>query len=523
MSTSPFTPENQVNLHNSKHNFCDPFNTQNNNSNNYHTLCNEKNSEMQFNEYKEIKISEKSKPTLLDEILDNYGYKFQIIKVIVLSVLLYYLSSYMIYHLSCYLLIVKREFHISDDLLTVLACLGFGFKALGCFLTGQMTKIFARKSLLSLSILILLLLNIFLAFFFKLWVYFIFLIVGCFIAGILDPLNIDVLCESLPITFRGFFLCFTYTGFPLNICIQYFLITNYSEGDVTDINLVLHINTAIIILIFILIFGFFRDSARHQLIKENYKEAYEILNNLTEAPLTDEAKELIKKQSCKGNRIIHEESLKNIFSPVYIRTTILFIFLNFSYNCMTDGVSYILNLILLDSIPDSDEKKISYDGMILYFYGMTSYLLCGIVTEISCLGRKFGLAFCSFLVCLFSVLFILNPQNYFPWITLLILSTNSTTSLSISFVSESYPTKIRDVSQGFMNSIANTGSLVGQFVFIILYKISKTKTTFIYMIMNSLVCIVLVFFIKNEMYRKPLDNIYEGVQSETDEEKKSNS
>jgi len=417
----------------------------------------------------------------------------------------------MIYHVSCYLLIVKKEFNLTDDMLTIIACVGFFSKAIGCLLTGPTTNMISRRSLLLFNILILIGLNIFLTFFWKLWAYFIFLIIGCYIAGNIDPLNIDVLCESLPIKFRGFFLCFSYTGFPLNICVQYFLINSYSKQNDTEIKTIMHVNSLIIIGIFIIMIAFFKDSVRHQLIKENFDNAYYMLDKMSENPLSQDDKKLIKYQSYKGNKVIQEASIKEIFTPNYLNTTLLFICLNFSFNSMTDGVSFVLNLILFDFIPNSDEQKISQEGLKLYLYGLFAYVFCGILTEIPIIKRKLGLFITSAMILTFSLLFFFNSYNYFWWLNFLLIACNASTSLSISFVSESYPTKIRDTSQGFMNSIANFGSLVGQLIFMSLYNISKTNTTLIYSMVSSSICMFLVFFVKKEMHRKPLDQ-YEEVE-----------
>jgi len=447
----------------------------------------------------------KTNLSLLDKILVEYGYRYQIIKVIIGSILLSFLSSYMIYHVSCFLLVIKKEFELNDEMLTLLACIGFFFKSMGCLLTGYQTNVISRRSLLLIDILILLVLNIGLTLIWNIWAYFVFLILGCFIAGNIDPINIDVLCESLPIKFRGFFLCFSYTGFPLNIFLQYFLINFFSEADNTQIKNILHLNSLVILLIFILMLVFFKDSIRHQLIKEKYETAFEMLNKLIKNPLSNEEKELIKIQCKNGNKEIQNASIKEIFSPLYLATTLLFICLNFSYNSMTDGMSFVLNLILSDFIQNFDEKKISHEGMKLYLVGLFAYAVCGILTEIPFIKRKFGLFITSAMILNFSVLFFLNAENYFWWLAFLLFFCNASTSLSISFVSESYPTKIRDVSQGFMNSVANIGSLAGQLIFMNLYHISKANTTLIYTMINSFICIFLILLIKKEMYSKPLD------------------
>lgn len=503
-------------IHNDKHSI----------TNKHYSESDEKNGEINSNESgnkRNVLIEEILKPTLLDEILNRYGYKFHMIRVIVLSVLLYYLSSYTTYHFSGYMIIIKREFKISNNNISLLGCLAFGFKILGCLFAEEMTKFLSRKILVIYSILILFFLNIFLAFVFQLWVYIVFLIFGCFIAGILDPLNISILCESLPIRFRGFFLCSTYTGFILSQLFQYILITNFSQGNSTDINIILYINSIIILLIFVLLLVFFRDSARHQLTQENYKEAYETIKDFKEKPLTLEEKKIIKSQSALGNKIIHETNLKIIFSSAYIRRTIIFIILSFSYNCMLDGFTDIINIILKDNIQNSNEEIISHKAMVIEIFGLITYISCGFITEITFIGRKLALIISSLLIIVVSIIFLLYPLAYFPILIILNIITSWPGSLLMAFVSESYPTKIRDISQSFINAVCNFGSFTGQLIFIQMYNIYKIKFTSTFAVVNSIICIIIVFFLKNETNGKPLDNLLESVQScdDTDSENSS--
>ena len=453
----------------------------------------------------------KPKKVLLDKILEEYGYKQEIIIVIICSILLYFLSSYYIYHVSCYFLIIKNEFEISENYITVITCFGFFFKSLGCFLVGFSTHLLTRKQIILINLCILFCLNLFMTFKFALWNYIIFVLVGCFVSGNLDPINIDVLCEFLPIKFRGFFLCFTYTGFALSQLVQYFLINFYTVGNKTDIKQVLFLNNRLLSFILFFVFIFFKNSPRNYLIKQQYTDAFKILNKLTDIPLTEEEKQQIIKETDLGSDSIHEESIKEIFSENYLKTTLIFIILNFSYNSMTDGLSITLNLILEEYIPESNESKISFEGMLIYLFGLFTYFFCGILTEIDIIKRKFGLFICSSILISNSFLIHIFPSNYLMWLTLIILATNSTTSLSISFVSESYPSKIRDMSQGFMNSVANFGSLVGQLIFMALYNKGRTISVLNYTIFNSVICMFLIFLITKDMHKKPLDSIKENI------------
>ena len=72
------------------------------------------------------------------------------------------------------------------------------------------------------------------------------------------------------------------------------------------------------------------------------------------------------------------------------------------------------------------------------------------------------------------------------------------------FISETYPSKIRDASQGYFNAIMNFGALLGQTVFLSIYKLYENFAInlLIFLILFSF---VLFFFMKNETKGRALD------------------
>jgi len=384
-------------------------------------------------------------------------------------------------------------------------------KILGCFFSGYLLKIIDRRSLILISNIATLLMNILINCHLNTFTYSVFILIGSYFSGILDPINIDVLCESLPIKFRGFFLCFTYTGFAISTFLQYFLIWCFSKNNSNETNmiLVLLINSLLILSIGIFSYFFYDDTARHLIIGKENEKAFQILEKYKKNPLTYEEKKTITKQILKSNEKIGEANLKEIFQGKYLRITILFIFMNVLSNSNSDGMSFVSNDITVENIPGANEAKVSSIGMKCSSFQLFSYLFAGILSETPFLGSKYGLIVCAFFSAFFSFLYLINSKNFVIWIGLNQLIINSYVSLSISFVSESYPTKIRDLSQGFMNSMANLGSLLGQSIYSLLYYHYKSNILMVIGIINGFLMIFVVYFVKQETQDKPLDTIFE--------------
>jgi MFS family permease len=454
---------------------------------------------------------------LIDKIINNYGYKIRTIAIIFNSIFLYMISSYIIYHLAAYNIIFLNLFQVSEETLLFLGTISYFMKGLGCFFSGYLSSCFSRKFLVLFSIIGVLLLNIMIYLKLNIHTYFVFIIIGSFFSGIIDPINIDVLCETLPMKLRGFFLCFTYTGFTINVFTQYYLIWFFSK-DTVEIENILICNSVAILFIVIYNIYIFQDSARHLAIKNQYEKTFIILDKYKSIPLTEEEKNIIKYQINNGNKNIRKLSIKEIFQNSYFKSSILFILMNFLSNFFNDGVVFVLNSIIIEKIPDANDEKISSIGLNIYIFVLFANLFAGILSDTPFLKRKNGLIICGFLSGLFSFMFLINVSNFMYWLGFIILSTNAYLSLSISFVSESYPTKIRDLSQGFMNTIANIGSLVGQFFYKFIFGLYNSKSLMYTGLINSIIMIIIILFVSNETYLKPLDISNSEYVSDSDNE-----
>jgi sugar phosphate permease len=456
----------------------------------------------------------------LDNIINNYGYGYRTILIIINSILLFIASSYIIYHLSVFNFILSSQSKISKNTLGVLGTLAYTMKILGCFFSGFLLKIMKRKTLILISITSTLFMNILININLSPVTYTIFILVGSYFSGNIDPINIDILCESLPIRLRGFFICLSYTGFALSSFMQFFFIWCLTKKDSneTNMNLVILINSIIIILIGIFTYFIFDDSVRNLIIKKENEEAFKSLEKYYDKEKTylkKEEKDFIIKQVLKSNEIIQEEGLNEIFKGNYLQITIIFIIMNILSNSYVDGNSFISNDITIENIPKANESSISKYGMVNYFFQLFAYVLAGTLAELPLIGRKYGLLICGIFTGLFSFIYLVNRENFIIWIGFGQLFGNAYVALSISFASETYPTKVRDIGQGFINSMANLGSLIGQISYNEIYTIHKSKTTMIIGIISSLLMAFVMCFVRGETKNKPLDsNMEEKVSNE---------
>jgi len=454
---------------------------------------------------------EKDEIKLLDKIISEYGYRFQIIKIIIISIFLNFITSFVIYHVSSYLLVIEKELKTEttmsqENLGIMLSCICYSFRAFGCFTFIFIVKSFSRRTLIFFSLSIIFSLNVLITIKLNLWTYLAFLIFGCFCAGIIDPITLDVLCESLPIRLRGFFMCLYSLGAPLSQTSQFIFLKIIYDESKNNFQMVLLTGTLLILLLIILIIIFFEDSPRNLIVTEDLSRAYSQLEKMQNPPrsLTDSEKNTLYTQIHYGLNNLVIKDFSSIFSPLFLRTTLIFIGIIICFKSVDDGISAVLTLYLQKILGTSDQKLIGLDGTKIYLISSLAPLLSGVLIEIKFLGRKFTLMITAVLLLISYFLFHVNLSNYILWLGLLNVFTNSSSCIVFTLITETYPTKLRDISEGFFSCIGAIGSLIGNMAFMSIFKLGM-NAPFYLQIGNSIISLVLVYFIKYETCQKELD------------------
>jgi len=471
---------------------------------------------------------------LIDKIINNYGYKCQTIKVFLCTIFMFILCGHFLNNSSNFYWVIKTQFNLSSNFMIFLQSFSFCFKCLGSFFCGFIIKknFICRKSLIFVCVTIMLLLNILILIHFSLPTYFIFLAGGAFAAGNMELMGLNILCESLPIFLRGSFLCLSFIGYTLSDSVYNFIIRSFSDGNDVNLRMIYSISTLKIILVLLkFIFLPLNDSARNLLQKGEYEKAFEILNKLKTISLSEEEKLTLIKESKIGensnndlncnNKTLNEyyeinnsekkenvkywQSFKLIFSDYFLKTTILIIFIRFIYTLLINGNYSIQGLYLQKIIENSDIKKITSTQMIISNFTLISFVISSLLIELKYLGRKLSLILLGFINCLILFIFYFNFKIFYLFASFLTIL-NSKIFILLSFLSETYPTKLRDLSIGFFNLIDILAGFSGIIVYM---SVIQYGIMYPFYISFGLILVGLIFFflIPNETKNKALDFI----------------
>lgn len=485
-STNPIVEENQQDL---------SMNKENNNNLSFTSLDDDLQDEMK-------------NLNLIDQIICKYGYGFQVIRMIIVSFLLSYFTGYMIFHVSSNLLILEKNLSNEETQKTIGSILTYSsyfFRGLGSFVLIFLK--FKRTTIVYVCIGVIVFLNILISAYFVLWTYFIYNIVGCFLAGLIDPINSDILCESLPINFRGFFMCMFTFGSALSQLVHFAMVNRIYREAENNFHEVLFCGTLIMFFISLIVVFNLKDSPRNLLLRDEVDQAHIQLENFfsPSRKLTNHEKVTLYQQTHFGLNFRLEKNLKSLFDPVFIKITVLFIGIVLSFKAIDDGISSILTIYIQKITKTNDDVLISNEGIKINCLGLLGPILSGMLVEFKTFGRKIGLFITGCLIFLSYVLFTFNLSNFSLWLGFINIFCNASTSIIITIVTETYPTVFRDVSEGFFNSMISIGSLLGSIIFLNLINLNF-NAPFYFQIANSLIGLVLVMFIRYDTCRKQLDH-----------------
>jgi len=403
----------------------------------------------------------------------------------------------------------------NDNIESILTTISFSLKILGCLSLSFFTRYFLRSQLLVYSVVVTSLSTLLLACHFHLSTFLIFTIVSCFFAGFLECIALSNLCETLPIKFRGYFLFLIQIGILISQNVGFF---------------VLSINTKS---------GYYNNSPRNLLVKKKYEEAFEVLqyfkrpsffitkNDISNESenseiLTEIEKEKIITQSNLGINSKLEVSFWEIFSKYFFLTTVLMTIINMASSMLDEGVTGSFANYIETLYPNQSQRQMNYESFKISIYNLIGYLIIGLLLELNIIGRRANMYINLFLSAIFYTALTYNKINYNVWLPLVNVTLTVLNAINILFVSEIYPSKIRDASQGYFVSQNNIGGLIGQSLY--MYIIKKNINFPFYVSLGLITLItILLFFVKHDTNNKALD-IYNDIEDneESEESEESN-
>lgn len=461
----------------------------------------------------EQNIDQEPEEFLVNKILNKYGYGIRMICLFISCFFGNYINYFSLYNVSVNLILVQSNFsRYSDSIEQILSGIAYTTKIIGCVTLGFLVKKFSRSTLFFISVSGISFMTLILVIVYNLYSYIAFLIISCYFAGLIESLAMDNLCETLPIRFRGYFLFLVQSGTYIYQLLAYYILTINVDPktNIYNTSMIYLTHLIIILLMVIFIFFFYKDSPRFFMVREKYEEAFHILDYYTyteEEKLNQMEKELIIKQNQMGlNNKLQLASFKDLISDYFLNTTIIMSSITILIFILDDGTTAIFSMYIEKLNDDKSPKAINWETFKLSIINLLGYLVCGLLLEIKILGRKINMIIYLVLSLIIYTLFTINNENFHIWLPLIIVSYSTINGIGAFFVSEIYPSKIRDASQGYFTSISFIAGMIGSITYMTAVK-GNIVYPFYLSIFFSLITLILIFFVKHETSNRALDMI----------------
>jgi hypothetical protein len=270
------------------------------------------------------------------------------------------------------------------------------------------------------------------------------------------------------------------------------------------------------------------DSPRNLIIKSmraknfyereaNISEAITILNDMNKSKLSqiEEQKLVNELYNSSTNNTNVDSSFKELFSKKYIKTTYIGIFIFFVYSCGYFGF-YIISTLTLEilnkkeneKIIDTENKNSNRDIIIsqiyIAFFDLLGSFVGGSLAEIKFIGRKGVIWIFMLLSAVTLIPSCYSVSLYNIFFTISITSGAIYGDMLITYISEIFPTKLRDISSSFFLTSHRISGFLSQFLFLGLFKINY-KLPFFFGSLLNIVGVMTIFMLPYESIGKPLD------------------
>jgi len=404
----------------------------------------------------------------------------------------------------------KKKFDLTSNQISFI---GMGFclsKFVTNFLIGFLTNLLGRMLVLKFSLIFTFICNLLISLFCEYKVVVIVEFINGFFAGIFEITSFNVACEFIPVRFRGWILLTIWNGYNVGVLFPNLIMSKtMPDHDPSGLPITLYLCSLVIL--FCTIFGcvFYTDSPRNYIINEKNEDAIKILKRMKKDDnyFTDEIKtEIYNSVPPKTISNFSLANYKEVFEHGMFTTGLLLLIICFNGTMINDGFQLVLNLIL-EKVKQSDKsahtRSILMENIIINSVALPSNLIVGAFTEFKILGRKNTQSIGFFIMGLVMIPVIMNPNLASTFFIFFMFFTCITNMVNV-YVSEVYPTKIRDWALGMIQGSGYLGSFIAQYLFVYLNDLNVYYCPILFFVtctLNGILCSLL----KVEPMGKPLD------------------
>ena len=491
------------------------FKSNNNNSKDINSYNNNNSRRIELKEESQRELAsfgavDKTQFTILDKIINDYGYGWEVNKIIFSAFLCFILNGYLTTSYCSFMLGFKKKFDLTNNQISFI---GMGFclsKFVTNFLIGFLTNLLSRMFVLKFSLIFTFFCNLSISLFCEYKIIVIVEFINGFFAGIFEITSFNVACEFIPVRFRGWILLTIWNGYNVGVLFpNLIMLRTMPEHDPSGLPKTLYLCSLVILLCTIFSCVFYTDSPRNYIINGKNDDAINILKRMKKNDefFTEETKREI--YNSVPPKTISDFSLSNykeVFKHGMFTTGVLLLFICFNGTMINDGFQLVLNLIL-EKVKQSDKsahtRTILMENIIINSIALPSNLIVGAFTEFKILGRKYTQSVGFFIMGTVMIPVIINPNFASTFFIFFMFFTCITNMVNV-YVSEVYPTKIRDWALGMIQGSGYLGSFIAQYLFVYLNDLNVYYCPILFFVictLNGFLCSCL----KVEPMGKPLD------------------
>ena len=453
---------------------------------------------------------DKTKFTLLDKLINDYGYGWEVNKIIFSAFLCFILNGYLTTSYCSFMLGFKKKFDLTNSQISFI---GMGFclsKFITNFLIGFITNLLGRMFVLKFALIATFIFNLLISLFCEYYFIVVVEFLNGIFAGVFEITSFNVACEFIPVKFRGWILLTIWNGYNVGFLFRNLIMMKTMPKHNPD-GLPKTLYLCSLVILFCTIFGcaFYTDSPRNYIINNKKQDAIKILKKMKKDD--NYFTEIIQKEIYESvpPKTISSFSLMNykeVFEHGMFLTGILLLSICFNGTMINDGFQLVLNLIL-EKVKASDKsahtRSVLMENIIINSVALPSNLIIGAFTEFKILGRKNTQSIGYIIMGLVMIPVIYNPNNASTFFIFFMFFTCITNMVNV-YVSEVYPTKIRDWALGMIQGSGYLGSFIAQYLFVYLNDLSVYYCPilfFVLCVINGIFC----YLLKVETINKPLD------------------
>ena len=491
------------------------FKSNNNNSKDINSYNNNNSRNIELKEESQRELAsfgavDKTQFTILDKIINDYGYGWEVNKIIFSAFLCFILNGYLTTSYCSFMLGFKKKFDLTNNQISFI---GMGFclsKFVTNFLIGFLTNLLGRMFVLKFSLIFTFFCNLSISLFCEYKVIVIVEFINGFFAGIFEITSFNVACEFIPVRFRGWILLTIWNGYNVGVLFpNLIMLKTMPEHDPSGLPKTLYLCSLVILLCTIFSCAFYTDSPRNYIINGKNEDAINILKRMKKNDdfFTEEIKrEIYNSVPPKTISNFSLSNYKEVFKHGMFTTGVLLLFICFNGTMINDGFQLVLNLIL-EKVKQSDKsahtRTILMENIIINSIALPSNLIVGAFTEFKILGRKYTQSVGFFIMGTVMIPVIINPNFASTFFIFFMFFTCITNMVNV-YVSEVYPTKIRDWALGMIQGSGYLGSFIAQYLFVYLNDLNVYYCPILFFVictLNGFLCSCL----KVEPMGKPLD------------------